>query len=316
MPRDPPVTNATLSFNETIVSALSRQPCRPTHYNSPPMRKVAIIGAGELGGSLAHVLARRERAQSICLIDDNGRLAEGKALDISQSASVEGFSTELSASSDVTAAAGASLIVVADRAGGTEWQGEDGLMLLRRVIPVTAGSPIVCAGAAQRELVERAVRELRMPRASVLGSAPEAIVAGARALVALEVDASPADVALSIVGVPPGQMVVGWEDATLAGMALTGLLDAHAIRRLNARIMALWPPGPYALATAAAKVLETLLGRSRRLATCFIGPDDSAGRRTRAAALPVRLSAEGIAEVMLPTLGVAERVALDNAMRL
>jgi hypothetical protein len=49
---------------------------------------------------------------------------------------------------------------------------------------------------------------------------------------------------------------------------------------------------------------------------CFVGPDDSLGRRERAAALPVRLGAEGIREVLRPDLSAAERVALDNAVLL
>jgi malate/lactate dehydrogenase len=78
----------------------------------------------------------------------------------------------------------------------------------------------------------------------------------------------------------------------------------------------LWPPGPYALASAAATAIEALLGRSRRLATCFVAPDDSAGRRARTAALPVRLGPAGIVDVALPSLSVHDRVLLDNAMLL
>lgn len=280
------------------------------------MREVAIIGGGELGGALAHSLARRNVVRTIRLIDEKGGIAEGKALDIAQAAPLEGFAVALSGSADIMEAAGASVIVVADRAGGTEWQGEDGLMLLGRLTHLAAASVIVCAGAMQRELVERGVRELHIPRASILGSAPEALAAGARALVALELDASPGDIALSVVGVPPGHLVVSWEDATLCGIALARTCDEPARRRLRARVAALWPPGPFALGTAAAKVIEALCGRSRRLACCFVAPDDSAGIRTRAAALPVRLGAGGIIEVVSPSLTAAERVALDNAMML
>jgi len=78
----------------------------------------------------------------------------------------------------------------------------------------------------------------------------------------------------------------------------------------------LWPPGPYALAAAAAAVIGAVLGGSRRLATCFVAPDDSTGRRARAAALPVRLGSGGIVSVVLPELNVRDRIALDNAMML
>ncbi len=280
------------------------------------MPDVAIIGAGELGGLLAHVLARRDAAGEIRLIDESGRVAAGKALDIAQAAPIEQFATRLSGSTDVSTAAGAAVIAIADRVGGGEWQGDEGLLLLKRLSALAPGAVILCAGASHRELVERGAREAHIARARLFGSAPEALAAAVRAMVALEARGSPRDVALALVGVPPSGVIVPWDDATVGGFGATRVLDEVSRRRLSARVAALWPPGPYALASAAAQVIETVLGRSRRLASCFVAPDDSAGARTRTAALPVRLCAAGIAEVVLPSLSVHDRVALDNAMML
>src|SRR5438552_11007430 len=121
------------------------------------MHEVAIIGAGELGGALAHVLARRDLARSIRLIEEQGRVAEGKALDIAQAAAVEGFATQLSGSTDVSTAAGATVIVIADRLGGGEWQGEDALQLVQRLARSAPGAILLCAGASQRELIHAGV---------------------------------------------------------------------------------------------------------------------------------------------------------------
>src|SRR5258708_44951 len=268
------------------------------------MEEVAITGPGGLGGVLAHALARRELARSIRVIDEKGRVAEGKALDIAQAAPVEGFATQLSGSTDVSTGAGASVIVIADRLGSGEWQGEDALQLVQRLARSSPGAILLCAGASQRELIHAGVAELRIARTRLFGSAPEALAAGARALVALAVDGSPRDVALSVLGVPPAQTVIPWEDATLAGFALTRLVDEPSRRRLAARVAALWPPGPYALATAATMVIEAMAGRSRRTACCFVGPDTSAGRRMRTRALPVRLGPAGIVDVLTPSLTV------------
>ena len=278
------------------------------------MQQVAIIGAGELGGAVAHVLARRDIVRSVVLIDETGRIAAGKALDITQAAPIEGFATELSGATDVAAAAGAAVVILADNAGGGEWQGDSGLLLLSRIAQMAPRAVILCAGATQRDLVDRGVRELHLHRRCLLGSAPEALVGGARALVALAVNGSPRDVAVSILGVPPDQTVIPWEDATIAGFSVTRQLDERTRRRLGARIAALWPPGPYALASAATLVVEVMAGRSRRIASCFVAPDVSAGVRTRTSAVPIRLSASGVVEVVLPPLSAIDRVALDNAM--
>jgi malate dehydrogenase len=278
------------------------------------MQEVAIVGAGELGGALAHVLARRDAARVIRLIDDKGRVAEGKALDIAQAAPVEGFAAQLSGATDWATAAGAGVIVLADRFGGGEWPANDGLQLLRQLSRSAPAAVLLCAGASHRELIDRGAGELHIDRARLLGSAPEALAAGARALVALAANGSPRDVSLSVLGIPPAHIVVPWEDTTLGGFALTRLVGEPSRRRIAARVAALWPPGPYALATAAALAIDAIAGRTRRCISCFVAPETSAGVRSRTAALPVRLGPAGIVEVIAPTLSVVERVALDNAI--
>jgi malate/lactate dehydrogenase len=280
------------------------------------MREVAIIGAGELGGVLAHVLARRQLVRTITIVDDTGHVAAGKALDIGQAAAIEGFATQISGSIDVSATTGASIVVIADRVGGGEIQGDDGLMVLRRLAHTASSAVVLCAGAAQRDLVARGVRDAAIHRSRLFGSAPEALVTAGRALVALTLNRSPRDVALTVLGLPPAHIVIPWQDAACAGVSLLRQIDEPTRRGLDVKIGALWPPGPYALASAAVKVIEVMEGRSRQLASCFVAPEKAAAARVRTAALPVRLDPSGIVEVVLPPLSVVEQVALDNAMML
>jgi malate dehydrogenase len=280
------------------------------------MRDVAIIGAGELGGALAHLLARRDTASSITLVDDAASVAAGKALDIAESGPIHRFSTRVSGARDLHAAAGSEVIVVADRATGVEWQGLEGASLVGRLARLSPESIILCAGAAQREMVEQGVRAEGVARRQLIGSAPEALAAALKALVALDVNGSPHDVALTVLGIPPSQVIVPWDEGAIGGFAAWRLLDAPARRRLAALVPRLWPPGPYALAAAALAAIDVILGRSNRLLTVFVGPDDSSGKRTRAAALPARLGYEGLVGVELPPLSVHDQVALDTAMLL
>jgi malate dehydrogenase len=280
------------------------------------MREVAILGAGELGGATAHVLARHDVVRAIRLVDDAGSVAAGKALDIAQAAPIDGFATQTSGAVDIATAAGASVIVLADRVGAGEWRGDEGAQLLKRLARMAPNAVLLCAGASSRETIDRAVRELRVDRKRVFGSAPEALASGARALCALAADASPQDVALWVVGSPPDRTVWLWERATIGGVALTSLLTEPDRRRLAARIAASWPPGAYALACAAAAAIDAMAGRTRRAITGFVGPDTSLGSKTQTSALPVRLGAAGIERVMLPELSVAERAALESAMEL
>jgi hypothetical protein len=132
-------------------------------------------------------------------------------------------------------------------------------------------------------------------------------------LTALEANRSPSEVALTVLGRPPRHTVIPWADATIGGFAATRVLDAPALRRVTARVAHLWPPGPFALAAAAGKAIAALLGNSRKTMSAFVAPDDSSGKRTRTAALPVRLGPAGMVGVEIPTLSVHDQVALDNA---
>ncbi len=276
------------------------------------MHDVAIIGAGELGGAVAHVLARRDCVRSIRLIDETGRAAAGKALDIAQAGPVEGFATQLTGSTDLSRAAGASVVVLADRLGG-EWQGDEGWLLLEALVAVCG------RGHRLRRRVPARARRSRRSRAALRTRTAVRIGAGSARRRGTRTGGagglgSPRDVALSVLGVPPHHTVIPWEDATMAGFALTRVLDEPTRRRLSARVSALWPPGPYALATAAAMVIEVMAGRSRRMASCFVAPEASAAARRRTGALPVRLGPSGIVEVLTPALSVVEQIALDNAL--
>src|SRR5215471_8478799 len=95
---------------------------------------VAIVGAGPIGGALTHALAERGRVDEVRLIDPEGRVAEGKALDILQSSPVQQWSTRVTAATSVTAAAGANVIVFADLAASGEIAGDGGLAIVRQIL--------------------------------------------------------------------------------------------------------------------------------------------------------------------------------------
>jgi malate dehydrogenase len=279
----------------------------------PPQTSfIAIIGAGSLGGTLAHRLALRDRVSEIRLIDPEVRIAQGKALDIRQSSPIDGFATHVGAAGSIEAAAGAAAVVLADPASGTgEYSGEEGLGLLRRVNAVESSAPIVCAGASQRELIARAFSELHILQTRLVGSAPLALESALRALAGLSFDTSGVPIALSVLGVPPRNAVVAWEEASVSGQPLAAHLPAHAIAALNSRIPGLWPPGVYSLASAATRVVEAIVTGSRRQHACFVNVG-----RGGVASMPVELGPDGVRRVIEPVLTRQERTRLENGLGL
>jgi malate/lactate dehydrogenase len=123
-------------------------------------------------------------------------------------------------------------------------------------------------------------------------------------------------VTLTVLGVPPDQTVIPWDEGTIGGVAATSVLDQTTRRRIGARVGPLWPPGPIALAAAAAKTIEAVLSGFRLTISAFVAPDHSAGQRFKSAALPVRLGLDGVTPVEPVRLSAHERVALENAISL
>lgn len=276
------------------------------------MSRVAIVGAGPIGGALASTLARRGRVREVRLIDGGGTIAEGKALDIRQSSPVEQFSTLVTAADDRSAAVGADVIVIADAPAGGEISGEGGLALLRQLAQLEKTSPFVFAGGTQHELMQRAIGELHVAPKRVLGSAALALESAVRAVVAALMDTSPVDLSLSIAGVPPRDFVIGWDAATAFNQPLSRVFAAHQIAGLSSRIGALWPPGAYTLASAAARVAEALALGSRRRYTSLAAVDVAGADRGIIAAVPVEIVKGGIGKVLEPALSRHERTAFEN----
>jgi malate dehydrogenase len=291
------------------------------------MSTLAIIGAGDLGGAIAQALAAGDRVGRVVLVDAAAQVAAGKALDIQQSGAIDRFHCRLSATGDFTDVTGVAACIVADRVGPppAEWQGEEGLAMLGRLLPYASGAPVIFAGASQAELMFRVGADLKIGpytrvgpysvgrRELLIGTAVEAYASALRAIVALEARCSPGEVMLSVLGVPP-HLVVPWSEASIGGYGLDRVLTTVQIARIDARAARLWPPGPYTLGAAAARAAEAIVTSSRRTFSILTLLGGEFGVRDRIGAVPALLSRHGIAEVRVPSLNTKERVLLETAL--
>jgi len=276
---------------------------------------LAIAGAGDLAGALAHRAAARGRFREVRLIDDTGTVAAGKALDIRQAGPVDGYDTRLAGHTGLDAFRGASVITIADRPGGGEWEGDAALQLIASLLPVAGKAPLLFAGARQRWLMEAAHRELKVPASRMVGSAPVAFDAALTSLAALAADRSALEIALHAYGRPPDHPVIAWDSAVCGAAPLERVLAPHERLAISERAKGLWPPGPVALASAAARVADALAFGTRREFTCFVFADRQLLPHGTAAAMPVALGAGGVLNVKRPALSPREQVAFDTAVQ-
>ena len=74
--------------------------CNADNEIRKKMRKISLIGAGQIGGTLAHLIGTKELVDEVVLFDVASGIAKGKALDIAQSSSVDGFNVKFSGTDD------------------------------------------------------------------------------------------------------------------------------------------------------------------------------------------------------------------------
>jgi len=280
------------------------------------MTTVAIVGAGDIGGACAQALASRDRVNRILAIDAAVNAAAGKALDIQQAGAIAGFHTRLDATADESRVVGAAVVVVADRfaAGSPEWQGEEGLALIKRIAAFAADASIVFAGARQADLIEASSHEALIASRQLIGSATEALAAAVAGIVAMEAGCAADEVSVAVLGTPPASFVLPWSDASIGGYALERVLSQVQLRRIEARVGKLWPLGPYALGTAAARIVEAVVGASRRSYNVLTMLGGEFGVRNRVGTVPALLSSSGIVHTRVPALNTRERVQLETAL--
>ena len=279
------------------------------------MTTVAIIGAGEIGGAVAYALAAGGQARRVVIIDAAAHVAAGKALDIQQAGPIMAFHARLEGTGDTTRAIGCDVCVLADDAGGPgESHTGDALLRMRQLAGYIGDAPIVFAGAGHAGLLATAAGDLRVPRRQLIGSAPHALASAITAIVAMEAECSPSDIMLTVLGTPPEGLVVPWSEASIGGYALQQMLPQVTLARLDARVKALWPPGPYALGTAAADVVKALLSSSRRFLSVMTQLQGEFGVTGRPGIVSARLGTGGIQQIRLPELTTRERVLVESAL--
>ena len=276
------------------------------------MKTAAIIGAGDLGATLARRIAEAELARCVVLVDPNEGRAKGKALDIAQSGPVEGFDARVEAAATLEAVVAPDVVVIADPddLADAVLLSTRGAERIAAWLPTVGKATLVVVGPYPSPLVETAVAK-GFPRDRVLGSAPVAAAAALRRRLSTELQVEPREIAVTVLGLPPSQMVVPQAAVTVAGVPVEKVSPTafrRALGSLGGRL-----PGPVALAAAALRVLRALEGDRTTVLPVVAQLDGEYGHRRVALSVPARLRSGRIESVVEVALDPVDRVAFDNA---
>ena len=295
--------------------------------------KVAILGAGNIGGTLAQRIAESGLAREVVLIDIVEGLPQGKALDIQQSAPILGFSTRVTGSTSLEALAGADLVV--ETAGLARKPGMSRSDLLEKNASILREHALAVRRLAPEAIVQVVTnpvdvmtfwfREVSgLPAQRVFGESGTLDTARFRTFVALELGAAPRDVVGFVLGTHGDTMVPILSRTSVAGEPLSRLLSPERLQAIVTRtqkgggeIVELLKTGSafYAPTAAQAELVRAVALDEHRTVPVVAHLSGEYGERDVAIGVPVRLGRGGIESVIEVELTAEEKAAFQASVR-
>ena len=298
--------------------------------------KIALIGAGQIGGTLAHLAAMKELGD-VTLFDIAEGTPQGKALDLAESAPVEGFDAELKGANDYADIAGSDVCIVTAGVPRKPGMSRDDLLDINLKVMKAVGKGIaehapnafvICITNPLDAMVW-ALREFSgLPKEKVVGMAGVLDSARFRYFLADEFDVSVKDVSAFVLGGHGDTMVPLPRYSTVGGIPLPDLvqmgwttqekLDAiiQRTRDGGAEIVGLLGNGSafYAPATSAIQMAEAFLKDQNRVLPCAAWVDGAYGLNGLYVGVPTVIGANGVERVVEIKLNKDEQAMFDKSI--
>lgn len=298
--------------------------------------KIALIGAGQIGGTLAHLAALKELGD-VVLFDIADGVPQGKALDIAESGPSEGFDATMLGTTDYADIAGADVVIVTAGVPRKPGMSRDDLLGINLKVMKSVGEGIaanapdafvICITNPLDAMVW-ALREFSgLPHEKVCGMAGVLDSARFRHFLASEFNVSMKDVTAFVLGGHGDTMVPLERYSTVAGVPLPDLvemgwttqekLDAIVQRTRDggAEIVGLLKTGSafYAPATSAIEMAEAYLKDQKRVLPCAAYVDGALGLEGMYVGVPTVIGAAGVERVLDIKMNKDEQAMFDKSV--
>ena len=292
--------------------------------------RITVVGAGNVGATLAQRLAERDYAD-VVLVDIVEGLPQGKGLDILESGPVAGFDSAVTGVNGYEETAGSAIAVITSGVPRTPGMSRDDLVMtnanivagvVREVVRRSPDCILVVVANPVDAMAQLAHAISGFARERVLGMAGILDTARFRTFIAQELDASVRDVQAYVLGGHGDSMVPLTRLTTVGGVAVADLipkerLDAIVQRARDggAEIVNLLKTGSayYAPSAAVAQMVDAIVHDTRQILPCTVRLEGEYGVRGVFTGVPCRLGAGGLLEVIDVALTEDERAALHRS---
>jgi malate dehydrogenase len=298
--------------------------------------KIALIGAGQIGGTLAHLIGLKQLGD-VVLFDIAEGVPQGKALDLVQSSPVEGFDAKITGTNAYEAMEGASVCIVTAGVPRKPGMSRDDLLGINLKVMDQVGAGlkkyapnafVICITNPLDAMVWALQKACGLPKNMVVGMAGVLDSARLRYFLADEFNVSVEDVSAFVLGGHGDTMVPMARYSTVAGIPLPDLIKMgwttqarvdeifNRTRNGGAEIVNLLKTGSafYAPASSAIAMAESYLLDKKRVLPCAAWLNGEYGVKGLYVGVPVVIGAKGVERVVELDLAGAERTEFDKSV--
>lgn len=299
-------------------------------------KKIALIGGGQIGGTLAHLAGLKELGD-VVIFDIAEGLPQGKALDLAQSSTVEGYDARMTGANDYGDIRGADVIIVTAGVPRKPGMSRDDLLGINLKVMKSVGEGIrdnapdafvICITNPLDVMVWALQQFSGLPAKKVVGMAGVLDSARFTLFLAEELNVSVEDVNAFVLGGHGDTMVPLARYSTVAGIPIPDLVAMgwmtndkleQIIQRTRdggAEIVGLLKTGSayYAPATAAIAMAESYLKDKRRLLPCAVELNGEYGVDGMYVGVPVLIGENGVEKIVEISLNEDEKAGFDHSV--
>ncbi|MBB6610861.1 malate dehydrogenase [Pontibacter sp. Tf4] len=293
--------------------------------------KVTVVGAGNVGATCADVLAYREIANEVVLVDIKEGFAEGKALDIWQKAPINLYDTRtVGVTNDYSKTAGSDVVVITSGLPRKPGMTRDDLIstnagivtsVTENIVKHSPDAIIIVVSNPLDVMTYAAHITSKLPRTRVMGMAGILDTARYRAFLAEALNVSPKDIQAVLMGGHGDTMVPLPRYTTVGGIPVTELIDEETLNAIVERtkngggelVKLMGTSAWYAPGSAAAQMVEAIVRDQRRVFPVCVKLEGEYGIDGVYLGVPVILGKNGIERIIELDLNEDEKQLLETS---
>jgi malate dehydrogenase len=294
--------------------------------------KVTVVGAGNVGATTADVLAFRRIASEVVLLDIRENFAEGKALDMMQTATLNGFETRVKGSTnDYTKTANSDVVVITSgipRKPGMTREELIGInagivkTVTENLLKHSPNAIVVVVSNPMDTMTYLALKESKIPKNRIIGMGGILDSARFKCYLSLALDASANDIeGMVIGGHGDTTMIPLTRLASYKGVPVSQFIDAENLKKVAADTMVggatltgmLGTSAWYAPGAAVAALVDSILNDQKKMFSCCVYLDGEYGQKDICLGVPVIIGKNGWEKIVDVKLNDEEKAAFAKS---